>query len=329
MPAFIQQNLLLILYIAGAIVGFLGSFIALVADKKPISVLAVLAVVGFIVGISHQLYSHNQQKEKERAATATAQIEAAAQRARDNVIEQINFEVHKTGVTVDAIADKLLNANVEDFGTRVVTVQSSGSVDFQESEAFAKGAPYMWPQFADWLQSLTDSDIAPSLSFRIRAGHHYDAGLLLAYLLTGPETRQDLAPIVDSFEWHDFAAPELFLRNFVQATQHLQMVLVYTGQSDIPVAFAPAREFAQELMIYHSLGQHGRVNDMLNATGDGAFDVLLAAFPSLNTNVFDTTQASELVRQMIDRELGVAISAETGKTYLVRLEKMIQLAANR
>ena len=46
MPAFIQENLLLILLIVGAILSFLGSFIALVADKKPVSVLAVLLVVG-------------------------------------------------------------------------------------------------------------------------------------------------------------------------------------------------------------------------------------------------------------------------------------------
>lgn len=328
MPDFIQENLLLILLVVGAILSFLGSFIALVADKKPVSVLAVLMVVGFIVGISQQLYSHSQKKEAARSAAARAQIEAAAQQARDNVISEINLTVQKTGITVDAIADKLLDAKLSDLGTELVSIQSSGQANFEESMAFAKGAPSMWPDFFEWLQSLTSTSIAPSLSLRINMGHHYDGGLLLAYLLTGPDTGDDIFQIVQEYDrWHSFSAEEIFLQNFAKNSHHLQMVLIYSGDAPIPVAFAPAREFSQELMVYHRLGQHQQLDDLFNTTSPQTLDNLLAAFPSLQTDVFATTQPAELVRKMIDNELRDAVSAEAGTTYLIRLEKMIQLAA--
>jgi len=328
MPAFIQENLLLILLIVGAILSFLGSFIALVADKKPVSVLAVLLVVGFVVGISQQLYSHSQKKEAARRATAKEQIEAAAQQARDNVINEINWTVQKTEITVDAIADKLLNANISDLGTELVSIQSSGQANFEESVAFAKGAPGMWPDFFEWLKSVSSASIAPSLSLRVNAGHHYDGGLLLAYLLTGPATGDDIFQVVENYDlWHSFSAEEIFLKSYAQNQQHLQMVLIYSGDSPIPVAYASAREFSQELMVYHRLGQHQQLDDLFNTANPKTLDKLLAAFSSLQTDVFATAKPAELVRKMIDNKLGEAVSADAGTTYLVRLAKMIQLAA--
>ena len=328
MPGFIQENLLLVLLVVGAILSFLGSFIALVSDKKPVSILAVIMVVGFIVGIAQQLYSHSQKREAARRAEAKEQIDEAARQARDNIIKEINLTVRKTEVTVDAIAEKLLDANLGDLGMELVSIESIGPTSFVESEAFAKGAPSMWPDFFDWLKSLEAMPIAPSLSLRINKGYHYDGGLLLAYLLTGPATGDDIYPIVEDYDrWHDFPGEEIFLKTYAPNRHHLQMVLIYSGDSTIPVAFTPAREFSQQLMVYHRLGQHEMLDDLFNTNSPETLDKLLAAFPSLQTDVFATTRPAELVTKMIDNELADAVSAEPGSTYLVKLEKMIQLAA--
>jgi len=86
---FVSDNILLVLTVFGAVVSFLASFVGLISKKKPILILAILAVLGFTTGIVYQISDYNQKQEKERREAAKEQIDEAAQRARSREHKQI------------------------------------------------------------------------------------------------------------------------------------------------------------------------------------------------------------------------------------------------
>ena len=68
---FVSDNILLVLTIFGAVVSFLASFLGLISKKKPILIIAILAVLGFTVSIAYQIYDYNQKQESARFANAS------------------------------------------------------------------------------------------------------------------------------------------------------------------------------------------------------------------------------------------------------------------
>ena len=328
MLIFIKTHLLLVLTVVGAALSFLASFIGLVAKQKPVMILSVLAVLGFVTGITYQLSNYAQGQEKARRAAAEAQIKEAAQRARDGVIQEIKINVEATKVTVEAIAQKLQSASLLDVGLPLVTIKSGGSVEFEETMAFAKGSPDMWQRYAQWLATVPEAKAAACLTVTLNAGHYYDAGLLLAYLLTSAATRDELLPIVDSHQaWHTFAAEPIFLKNFRPQTGRLRYVLFYSGPSQKLLAFADAEAFAQQLMTLHRLGRHAMLEGLFNAQHTDPVAALRPVFPSVQGAVFATDRCDELVRRMIEQQLPVAVAAAGPRPYVAKLTRMIQLAA--
>ena len=327
MLQFVRDNILLVLTILAAVISFLASFIGIVAQKKPIVILAVLAVLGFSIGIAYQIFTYDQKQEEERRKAAKEQIAEAAQRARDNVVNEINLTVQQTKVTVDSIAKQLNKASIQDVATELVSIRSSGNVNFEETAAFAKGSPDMWHRFAGWLTSLDSSKVAPSLSLYVNGNHYYESGLLLAYLLTSDATRDSLGAVPENYNtWHSFNADEFFLKAFSPRTKHIHWVLFYDETTKQPVAYAGAQEFTQELMIYHRLKQHDRINNLLNEHGPNTIADLQKAFPSIQTAVFKTQSPEELAKLMIDQQLTVGVATAGQKTYVAKLVRMIQVA---
>lgn len=282
---FVSDNILLVLTVFGAVVSFLASFVGLISKKKPILILAILAVLGFTTGIVYQISDYNQKQEKERREAAKEQIDEAAQRARDNVVNEINLTVQQTKITVDSIAKQLNKTTLQEVATELVSILTSGTIKFEETAAFAKGSPGMWRRYAGWLTSLGQTMVAPSLTLTVNANRHYDSGLLLAYLLTSEATRASVKDVVNQRSgWHNFTAEEIYLKTFVPHTAHLQWVLFSDVTTQQPVAYAEAKIFTQELMVYHRLKQHDKVNAFLNARGPNTIAELQKVV-SINSNI--------------------------------------------
>lgn len=330
MTQFLSENILFLLTLLGAVVSFLASFVGLVSKKKPIVILSLLAVLGFVVGITYQISSFSKQKEKERLDAAKAQINEAVQRARDNVIKEINFTVGETKITVDAIAGKLSQLTLQQTAAELVTVKAGIGGEFDETIAFAKGSPQIWRHYADWLESLDQTKGEPSLSLTLNAGHHYNAGLLLAYILTSDVTRSELAGIIgQNSAWHTFTAETLYLQVFGQNSKHLKWILFYDGNGKSPVAYADAELFVQELMAYHSLERYKEVEQALNSTSHNAVTALSAVFSSVRSDIYRDEDPQELVKIMIEKQRSEIIAVTGEKTYVARLERMINLAASQ
>ncbi|MBI5896543.1 MAG: hypothetical protein HZB24_11265, partial [Desulfobacterales bacterium] len=236
--------------------------------------------------------------------------------------------VEATKVTVEAIARRLQSASLQDVGLPLVSIKSSGQVEFEEAMAFAKGSPDMWQHYAEWLATVPQAKAAACLTVTLNAGHHYDSGLLLAYLLTSQATRSDLTTIVRNYQmWHSFAAEPLYLKSFNPQTDHLRYVLFYDGTAQKLVAFAEAEGFAQQLMVLHRLGQHSMVDGLFNTRQTDAVAGLRRVFPSVQSAVFATERPDELVRLMIEQQLPLAVAAAGPRPYVAKLTRMIQLAA--
>lgn len=313
---FLSEHLLLVLTIVGAAASFLATLLGLVSEKRPVMILALLACVGFVVGIAYQL-------EVARRNEAGAQIKAAAEAAQAKTLQAIDRRVTETQVTVEAIADRLKARSWAEVGSELVTIQASGVGQFDETMVFAKGPPDEWRRFAGWLEQVSRREVTASLSLTLRPGTHYDSGLLLAYLLTSPATQEGLKDVIGQRSaWRTFPAEQAFVDCFSGKTPHLKAVLLYQGGSQVPAAYADARAFSQQLVTYHRLGRHAQVDAALN----GDLRELQGLFPMLKTSVFPARDPAQLARSMIEQQLPVAVTTVGSKPYIARLERMVQLA---
>ncbi len=111
-----------------------------------------------------------------------------AQKARDNVIDEINLTVQKTKVTVDSIAKQLHKITLQKVATELVGFRTNSNMKFEKTPAFEKGSADMWEEFTTWLTSLDRTMVLPSLSLTLNTVHQYKSGLLLAYLLSSEAT---------------------------------------------------------------------------------------------------------------------------------------------
>ena len=328
MIEFIQQHTLLILSIVGLVLGFLASISEFVARRKPVLFVVVIAVLSLVVAVAYQVYDFNQQQEDARRQAVEEQLARTMQEARDDIIKQIDLNVSATKITVETIAQRLESAELGDVATRMVTVTTGGGGHFEEAMAFAKGSPDMWFIYADWLESLDDMQVAPSLSVTFNAHHQYNAGLLLAYLLTSEATRAVLEAIVSNGStWQSFNAEQLYLANLAQPATQAQWVLFYDQSEQNLVGFADAHAFVRELMVYHRLGRQHEIEAVLNEPGELPIVALKQKFASIQTAVFETDKPTNLVQAMINRQLAVSVAAAGPKPYVVHLERMIKLAA--
>ncbi len=330
MIEFVKENFLLMLTTFGAAVSFLATFIGLVSQKKRVTILATLAILGFIAGIAFQVFENNLKQEDERRKADKENIRLATERVQKAVIDEIHRTVQQTKITVDSIAEQLNEKSIKEVATELVSLRSRNNVRFEETMEFQKGTPGMWDDYAAWLTSFDRKMVAPSLSLTVNAGRSYYTGLLLAYLLTGEATRGGLEHIVKGQRpWEDFPAEEFYIEAFRPDTAHIQWVLFHDGRTRRPVAYADAKTFTQELMVYHRLKKHRDINTLLRASGQDAIARLQAKFPSIETAVFMSKSPAELVKIMIDKELAVSVTTSGKKIYVVKLVQMIQFAAKK
>lgn len=328
MLEFVSNNILLVLTIVGLIISFLTSFTGLVFKQKPVFVLAALAIMGFVTAIAYQIYDYNLKQEVQRKAEMEKHAEKVAREARKNIIDEINLTVKQTKVTVDAIAEQLGDIPLQEAAHELTSIRPADTVQFEETMTYAKGSPRMWDKYADWLLSIDSDKAAPSLSLLINSEHKYHSGLLLAYILTGASNRNEISRVVRSFnKWETFPAEKNFFKVFFSKQARIQWILFFDGTTQKPVAYAPAKEFARELMLYHNTKQHRRINKLLNNSGPDTIEKLQKTFLSIKTDVFDKKTPSELVRIMIERQLSVSVTSEQDKIYVAELVQMIQLAA--
>ncbi len=198
--------------------------------------------------------------------------------------------------------------------------------DVEEVLAFGKGPPDLWFAYADWLAHiLQNAEMAPCLSITVAANRHYDVGLLLAYLLTRPDTREDIRPIIEHDQWYDFPGNQ-FLSRVRMDVSGLHCVLFFEGTTDRLIAYADASDFTWELAAYHQLGGKQDVENVLNPPDADVVAKLTEMFASVKPFVTTEREIGGVVQSMLEQETSEIAAMSGDGVVLVRLEEVVQLA---
>ena len=323
---FIQDNLLLVLGIAGTLLTLIGSIVGALAKLQKTSLLLMVAVAICAVVTAQQVISYNESQQKEALRENRRQQQELLQQSRDILITKIKENVLQTRITVEGIAAKLEASPLTKVGTALVMVDDDPSrEDAGRVLAFGKGSASMWRVYADWLAEATQQpDNLPCLSITINAGHHYVTGMLLAYLYTGNETRAVINDVIKHGRWERFP-DTTFIRRFGLTTPGVRCLLVYDRDREHLAGFADASQFAKGLIAYQQHGLSRAAEDSLNKPTD--INQLAERFPSISRSVLTATETKVLVKQMITEQIAEAAVLKGRRPYLLQLGKIIKLAA--
>ncbi len=322
---FLQENLLLVLGIAGTVLTLIGSIIGAVAKLRKTTLVLMVAVAICAIVTAQQVISYNEVKQQEALNDSRRQQQELLEESRGILIEKIKENVIQTRITVEGIAAKLETTPLAKVGTALVSVDDDPRREgVGRVLAFGKGSAGMWRVYADWVDEAAKlPNTWACLSVTINAGHHYVTGMLLAYLYTSDATRKVIKRVINSNRWRDFP-DAAFIDKYGLATQGVRCLLVYEGDKRHLVGFADAGQFASELMAYQQRGLSQMVEKTLNRPTD--IGQLQQRFPSVSTNVLPSAETKPLVQRMIEEQMAEAAVLKERRPYLLQLEKIIKLA---
>ena len=315
---FVSNNLVLILGIVGAAIALVASLSKIVQEKQSRRVVAGLAILGFVTLVAQQLIKAGLDAQG-------AEQRKLAEQSRDQILSAISGNVEHTASVVDDISQRLATASLDDVGVPLIAVDPSAR-EGEESLSFGKGPASAWAQYTRWVGASRGRNSKTFLTFDVNASNHYVVGLTLAYLFAAPETETNLRQIVEEGAlgpW--FRAP--FVDRMMLDWKGVDYVLFRDGQSRQVIAYAPARDFASELLQHERLGDTERVEAALNARQTDAAKALTELFPSMRSSVVTgTTDVGSVVKTMIDQRWSQCVVAGSAGHYIVALENVVRVA---
>jgi len=318
MMGFISNNIVLTLSIACAAIALVTSLTKIVQEKQSRLLVAGLAILGFITLVAQQLIKAGLDAQG-------AEHRKTAEQNRDTILSAISGKVEHTASVVDDINQRLAKAALRDVGVQLIAVDAAARVG-EESLSFGKASASVWEQYLRWVAASRDTQSKTFLTFDVNASHHYVVGLTLAFLFAAPETAADLRPIVAQGargSW--FRVP--FVDRLLLGWKGVDYVLFRDGQSRQVIAYAPARDFASELLQHERLGHTERVEAALNARQADAATALTQLFPSIRSSVVtNTTDVRSVVRTMIDRRWPQCVVGGPSGQFIVALENVVRVA---
>jgi hypothetical protein len=333
MIRFISDNLLLILGIAGTVVGFLGMISKYIAENRKARMVLACVVLGFLILLGQRIVTHILDVEKVRDEARRNQISETKrdimQRSLDVqevIIKKIEDDVVITRYTVEGMARRLERVPLETLGTQLVTIKpSSEGGKFNELKAFAKGTPRMWKLYAKWLD---EAGPGASLSLIPGAEKNYNPGLVLAYLMTNQETKRDIETVINNF-YHN---PDTILnfpdssvlKRFSDGNGGIKWVVFLKETGGQLIAYADARSFTKELTIHYRLGDREYIRRLLNKPDPNLLSKLSDAFASVNSEISYDSSTKSVVKSMLDKQVSSIAVVDDSSQYVVRLEKVVQ-----
>ena len=160
MLTFLQNNPLLVIGIAGAVLTLVASIYGILAKKKTVSVVATFMVLSRLVVVAKELITHEQEQKAKLLEDSRQAQEKLLAANRRLLIEDIQNNVIQTRLTVESIAAKLETIPLDEMATPLVTVRGAGGQAERVEMILArgKGGPGVWGAYADWLDQRRRSD---------------------------------------------------------------------------------------------------------------------------------------------------------------------------
>ncbi len=333
MMQFISEYGLLILGIAGAVVGFLGMVSKYKAENRKVRMVLACAILGFLILLGQQIVDHmldiQEDIDKKRENQISETKRAIMQRSLDVqqvIIKKIEVDVVNTRYTVEKMARRFERVPLETLGTRLVAIKPRDKGgDFDELEAFAKGTTDMWETYAEWLKNAGPG---ASLAMVPGASKNYHPGLVLAYLMTNHETKDDIYRVIRNFhrnrnEFLKFPDRSV-LKNFSEGNGGVKWVVFLEYSNGPLIAFAEAKSFAKELAIHYRLGDPEYITRLFNEPDPELIANLSKAFASVRSDITDDVSTESVVKSMLSEQVSPIAVDDGGRKYIVRLEQVVE-----
>ena len=141
MFSYLQQNLVLILGIAGAVISFLIFSLEKVARKQKLRLSLILATLGFLILTGQQVFTHLDKKNSDRL-----------ENARIAIVKEIRQKVIKAVTLLEQLSEKLRGKSPEQIGVKLI--QFIESAETNKLNQFFKGTPELWRKYDNWLKSF-------------------------------------------------------------------------------------------------------------------------------------------------------------------------------
>jgi hypothetical protein len=268
--------------------------------------------MGFLILIGQQVVDHLNKKNR-----------ALLENAREMIIGEIRKKVSKTLTLVEQLSGKLEGQSPERIGVELIQSREANEV-----LEHAKGPPFEWFHYVDWLnRSRSEGKKVTCLTVTISANRHYDVGLLLAYLLANPDTKAYIGDnVIRAERWHSFPDSE-FISRFKTIKPDLNYVLFYHGDSGNLIGFADARLFAEELMLYARNGQQEFIARILNRSYAGSIEDMEKYFHSFQAHVAEGKDAYVVAKEMLNKKINEMAVMYNGKHYLVSLANIVRIVS--
>ncbi|HEX7235319.1 MAG TPA: hypothetical protein VF405_00070 [Gammaproteobacteria bacterium] len=317
--AFVSSNIVLILGILGAAITLVASLTKTVQQKPSIRVAVVLLVLGFVTLVAQQLM-------KAELDAQGAEQRALAEQNREAILAAISSNVQHTASVVDDISQRLATASLDDVGVPLIAVDNAarGGEPFL---SYGKGPASAWEEYTRFLAASRNSRGKTFLTFDVNASNHYVVGLTLAYLLAAPETAAELRPVVARGADGPWLKTMPLVDRSLLDWKGVDYVLFRDGRSRQVLAYASARDFANELVQHERLGNTPRVEAALNAPQADVVKALAELFPSMRSSVItNTADVGAVVKTMIDRQWSQSLVHGPAGQFIVALESVVRLA---
>lgn len=335
MTEFLSQYGILMFALAGGLVSFLYAYFKYMAAEGKMPVLLVLSMLAFAVFSGQQIVKFINDQNAAEARANRERIEKAEEKLRKQtlavqtqIIGKIEKDVVRLRFTAEGIADRLEDVSLDTLGTPLVQPDwSQLAPQIDEKNIFAKGNPAIWRSYAQWLEGQGER---ASLSLTLGARKNYNPGLLLAFLMTTRESRDEVQTVVAGTptDWMRFPDAGFVERHAQNLTGVHWVVFLEQGGTDL-LAYADAREFTRELIIYLHTGGGAAVRKILNEPSADPIARLSDMFGSVKKEIVREANVREAVARMLDRQLPLVAVVSGERQFIVRLEQVVRLAADK
>ncbi len=308
MIVFVQENVVFILAITGAVITFLIFLIEKLIKKQKLKFLLIFAALGFLAITGRQIIEHIEKKNKD-----------LLEQKKVEIVSEILNNTRTTLTLVEQLSEELSDVSPEKIGIELVQ-----STNHDELYQFFKGTRSLWQRYSMWLESFKPQENkVPCLSFIINANNHYNLNLILAYLYTNAKTGSYISNVMSN-EWWSFP-DSYFIDQFGIPDLKIKYALFYDGVSKKLIGYADANLLSKELLLFLKTGKKDLVENILNRRDSNFLLNMSKYFRSFKSDVTEKKDAYLTAKEMLDRKINELVVVYEEKVYLVNLSNIVKV----
>lgn len=294
-----------------SLIGASISFIFLLLDKKDDKkrkLVLTLATIGFLTILGQQFLSYFSAK-------ASDQIFQNLDK-RTKVIDVKTTKINSRLSMIEVFISNLKSKSVDKIGIAVNTLK-----DLNKLNVFAKSNPDVWKKYRDWLLKPTQGK--KGLKFTVNANRHYNHSLVLLYLITDENNRNDIEDIIGSYQaWSEFPKPDD--KNLIESSKPLCDLVIFENKNGKILGFANTKELIENLM---SLIDTKKIDDFRKALNSSNED--FDRYAKRHLTSFRVSASGKTLEEvgsfMINQNIAETVTNIQDKNFYLNLSRLFEI----